>query len=75
MDKKPYWIWKYGDFEIYHSMKLHMRRVEREVVYPPYWKMYSPDPKVMFYCDYEGEGGYIKVTANGEGYIKIGNKL
>ena len=75
MDKKAYWIWKYGDFEIYHSMKLHMRRVEREVVYPPYWKMYSPDPKVMFYCDYKGEGGYIKVFADGEGYIKIGNKL
>lgn len=75
MDKKSYWIWKYGDFEIYHSMKLHMRRVEREVVYPPYWKVYAPDPKVMFYCDYEGEGGYMKVSANGEGYVKIGNKL
>ena len=75
MDKKAYWIWKYGDFEIYHSMLLHMRRIEREVVYPPYWRIDSPDPKVMFYCDYEGDGGYIKVTANGEGYIKIGNKL
>ncbi len=75
MDKKPYWIWKYGDFEIYHSMRLHMRRVEREVVYPPYWRVDAPTPKVMFYCDYEGEGGYITVHANGDGYVKIGNAL
>ena len=75
MDKKSYWIWKYGDFEIYHSMLLHMRRVEREVVYPPYWKVDAPTPKVMFYCDYEGEGGYICVHANGDGYVKIGNAL
>ncbi len=75
MDKKSYWIWKYGDFEIYHSMLLHMRRVEREVVYPPYWKVYSPDPKVMFYCEYEGDGGFICVHSNGEGYVKIGNAL
>jgi hypothetical protein len=75
MDKKPYWIWKYGDFEIYHSMRLHMRRVEREVVYPPYWKVDAPTPKVMFYCNYEGEGGYIRVHANGDGYVKIGNAL
>ena len=75
MDKRSYWIWKYGDFEIYHSMKLHMRRIEREVVYPPYWKIYSPDPKVMFYCDYEGDGGHFKVYTTGEGYVKIGNQL
>jgi alpha-L-rhamnosidase len=75
MDKRSYWIWKYGDYEIFHSMQVHMRRVEREVVYPPYWKMYSPDPKVMFYCEYEGDGGYVKVYTNGEGYVKIGNQL
>ena len=71
MSNKSYWIWKHGDFEAYHSMLLHMRRIEREVVYPTYWKVYAPDPKVMFYYDYEGEGGYIKVYANGEGYVKV----
>lgn len=75
MENNTYWIWKYGDFEIYHSMLLHMRRVEREVVYPPYWKVDAPTPKVMFYYDYEGEGGYLKVYANGDGYVKIGNAL
>lgn len=75
MKNQAYWIWKYGDFEIYHSMLLHMRRIEREVVYPPYWKVSAPDPKVMFYREFECEGGYIKVYANGEGYIKIGNRL
>lgn len=71
MKKNAYWIWKYGDYEIYHSMLLHMRRIEREVVYPTYWKVYAPDPKVMFYYDYEGEGGYLTVHTNGEGYVKI----
>lgn len=75
MSKNAYWIWKYGDYEIFHSMLLHMRRVEREVVYPPYWRVDAPTPKVMFYCDYEGEGGYIRVQANGDGYVKIGNAL
>lgn len=75
MDKKSYWIWKFGDFEIYHSMLLHSRRVEREVVYPPYWKVDAPTPKVMFYYDYEGDGGYIRIHASGDGYVKIGNAL
>ena len=71
MENKSYWIWKHGDFEIYHSSLLHMRRIEREVVYPTYWKVYAPDPKVMFYYDYEGDGGYIKVYSRGEGYVKV----
>ena len=71
MNNRSYWIWNAGDFEIYHSMLLHMRRVEREVVYPPYWKVCAPNPKVMFYCDYEGEGGYLTVYTNGEGYVKL----
>ncbi len=75
MFEKPYWIWKYGDFEIYHSMLLHSRRVEREVVYPPYWRVDAPTPKVIFSREFEGEGGYIKVKANGNGYVKIGNRL
>lgn len=75
MNNQAYWIWKYGDFEIFHSMLLHMRRVEREVVYPPYWRVDAPTPKVMFYCDYEGDGGYLCVHANGDGYVKIGNAL
>lgn len=75
MSNNAYWIWKYGDFEIYHSMLLHSRRVEREVVYPPYWRVDAPTPKVMFYYDYEGDGGYLCVRAKGEGYVKIGNAL
>ena len=75
MNNKSYWIWNSGDFEIYHSMLLHMRRIEREIVYPPYWRVCAPDPKVMFYRDIECDGGYMTVYAKGDGYVKIDNQL
>lgn len=75
MKNNAYWIWKYGDYEIYHSMLLHMRRIEREVVYPPYWRVDAPSPKVIFHYDYEGEGGYMLVRSTGDGYAKVDNWL
>ena len=26
---KSYWIWRYGDYEIYHTMNVHLKREER----------------------------------------------
>lgn len=75
MDNNALWIWKYGDYEIYHSLLLHMRRVEREIVYPTYWRMDAPSPVVTFCREYQGCGGYIKVHAKGDGYVRIDNSL
>lgn len=32
------WIWYPGDFEVWLSTKVEMRRQERGVIMPPFWK-------------------------------------
>ena len=38
-DKKSLWMWYPGDFEIYHNLKLHLRREERGFVWPAFWRL------------------------------------
>ena len=42
---KAQWIWYNGDFELYHSMKLHARREEYGVEYPCFWSLSAPYPR------------------------------
>jgi len=42
------WIWYPGDYEIWLSNKMQVRRTEREAVFPPLWRYYSPFPLVTF---------------------------
>ena len=70
MNKKSYWIWHYGDYEIYHSMNVSLRRQEFGVDYPVFWSISSPYAVVKFIKDFEGEG-YITAHTNGKGYIVI----
>lgn len=46
--KQAKWIWYNGDFELYHSMKLHSRREEFGVEYPCFWSLSAPYPAVSF---------------------------
>ena len=34
-----YWIWYPGDFELYHSLKLHLRRTEFTFHRPAFWRL------------------------------------
>ena len=52
------WIWYNGDFEIYHSMKLHTRREEFGCEYPPMWALSAPYPNVSFWKDFHAEGTF-----------------
>ena len=47
--KQSKWIWKPGDFELYHSMLLHNRRTYQGVYYPPMWRIDAPTRNVMLY--------------------------
>ena len=47
--KQSKWIWKPGDFELYHSMLLHNRRTFQGLYYPPMWRVDAPDRNVMLY--------------------------
>ena len=38
------WIWYNGDFELYHSIKMHNRREEFDCPVPPFWALSAPYP-------------------------------
>jgi len=42
------WIWSPGDFEIWLSNRMQVQRVERDVAWPPFWRLYSHQPQVNF---------------------------
>lgn len=42
------WIWAPGDFEIWLSNRMQLQRVERDVAWPPFWRLYSHQPQVNF---------------------------
>lgn len=45
---KAKWIWYYGDYEIWHSLKLHSLRQERGTDYPCFWSLANVYPTVRF---------------------------
>lgn len=51
--KEATWIWYPGDFEIWLSNKMQVRRTEREAVFPPLWQYYSPYALVTFQTEVE----------------------
>lgn len=69
---KSYWIWNYGDFEIYHANLVNSRRQEYGADYPCFWKMSAPDLNVSFFCRINApRDGYLCLYLNGKGSILI----
>ncbi|WP_435132756.1 alpha-rhamnosidase [Formosa sp. A9] len=65
-DTTPTWIWYPGDFEIWLSNKMQVRRTEREAVFPPLWRYYSPYPLVTFQTEVDiPEDDDIKIYSEG----------
>ncbi len=72
---KSYWIWSYGDFEVYHSNLVNSRRQEYGVAVPVFWKYYDVDKNVVLWSDVKTErDGYIRLHLLGDGYIMIADK-
>lgn len=69
---ESYWIWKYGDFEIFHSNLVNCRREQYGADYPPFWKLYDVDRNVKFFCkkNIEKDGDFI-LYLNGKGSILV----
>lgn len=60
------WIWYPGDFEIWLSNKMQVKRTEREAVFPPLWKYYSPDALVTFQAEVDiPEQDEVKIYSEG----------
>ncbi|WP_308991008.1 alpha-L-rhamnosidase C-terminal domain-containing protein [Mariniflexile litorale] len=60
------WIWYPGDFEIWLSNKMQVRRTEREAVFPPLWQYYSPYPLITFQTEVDiPEEDEVKIYSEG----------
>lgn len=59
------WIWKFGEFEVYHNLLVHNRRQQYGYPEPVVWKLYTQEPVVCFRRQITAEGGEIHVHACG----------
>ena len=72
---KSYWIWNYGDFEIYHSNLSAGRREDRDTFCPPTWYLSNIEQNVIFRRKFKTtEKGYMILHLNGIGTIYFDNK-
>lgn len=65
------WIWKFGEYEIYHNMLLHSRRQHYGYKRPPMWKLHTSDPVVGFQKKVTTEGGKVRITACGDVFTSV----
>lgn len=73
--KQPKWMWKYGEFEIFHNMLVHTRRQEFGIEYPTMWQISGISPWVEFTTNVDIEKpGYINAKIHGTGFVSIDNK-
>ena len=66
------WIWKFGEFEIYHNQLVHNRRVQYGYREAPVWKVYSPDSVVRFRKTVTTNGGEFHIWACGYYSVVVG---
>ncbi len=66
------WIWYNGDFELYHSIKLHNRREEFGHDYPIFHALAAPYPNAGFSKSFHlDKEGHFKVITPHKGYARI----
>lgn len=69
------WIWYNGDFELYHSIKMHNRREEFDCPVPPFWALSAPYPNASFGKAFHADGeDSIRVITPHRGYAMLDGK-
>lgn len=71
MKDKSYWIWHYGEYEIFHTLQVHLRREERGYHRPPFWKLTAPYTSVKFVKTLTCEKGFLICHINGAGHVSV----
>ncbi len=73
---KASWIWYPGDFELWLSSKVQMKRTERNVVYPPFWRMDRHTQLITFHKNVETERDEtVEIRVEGEYYLMIDGNI
>ena len=76
MIEKAKWIWRYGDYEIFHNILLHMRRKRYGVPYPALWALDNVESNVLFTKKFIlDEPTSFKVFTNGLGQVRVNRQL
>lgn len=70
------WIWYPGDFEIWLSNQVQVRRVERDAPFMPFWRFYSHQPQVNFSKQFElAAPEELSVTVEGKYSVLVDGKF
>lgn len=66
------WIWYLGDYELYHCIKLHSRRIEYGAEYPAFWSFSTPYPLVEFTKTFRAPAdGSLRAHFQGSGFVML----
>lgn len=65
------WIWKFGEFENYHSLRLHNSRQNYGYIEPVVWKQYACEPVIAFRKELVTEGGEMRIYACGDFTVTV----
>ena len=69
------WIWYYGDYELYHSLRMQVKREEYDYGFPPFWKLDDCYHNVKFLREVVlDEEETITVLAHGTGHVEVDGK-
>lgn len=69
------WIWYPGDFEIWLSNRVNTRRIEKGAVIPPFWRMDTCYPLVLFKKEFVAkEDDIISIAAEGCFNVKLNGR-
>lgn len=69
---KAKWIWYRSDFEIYHNMMLHNRRVDMGVEFPTKWHLCRPECAVKFRSSFTADEDFtLKIVSHGRGMVEL----
>ena len=72
--RKAKWIWVYGEFEIYHHMLLHCRRVQQDYDFPAMWRIARPELNAEFFTSFSVKNEtVIRVVTHSKGMVCINN--
>jgi len=71
----PTWIWYPGDFDIWLSNEVQAKRIRRDIILPPWWRVYSPNNSVSFGKQVDLKGPeQIMVAVEGKYNVTIDGK-
>ena len=48
---KSYWIWNFGDWEIFHTNISNSRREQYDMDIPTDWRMYDVDKNIVLFAE------------------------